>query len=105
MAEKHSILGGKAHVYKRSGSPIWQCSVYLGGRNHRVSTKEESLANAKDFAEDWFFSLRDKQRHGELLNEKTFKHAADQFKREYEVLTRAQSFGFMAYRRPINRRR
>ena len=90
MAEKHSILGGKVHVYMRSGSPIWQCSVYLGGRNHRVSTKEESLASAKDFAEDWFFTLRDKQRHGELLNEKTFRHAAEQFKREYEVLTEGE---------------
>ncbi len=90
MAEKHSILGGKVHVYKRTGSPVWQSSVYLGGKNHRVSTKEESLARAKDFAEDWLFSLRDKHRHGELLNEKTFRHAADRFKREYEVLTEGE---------------
>jgi integrase len=90
MAEKHSILGGKVRVYKRPGSQVWQCSVYLGGRNHRVSTKEESLSSAKDFAEYWFFGLREKERHGELLNEKTFRHAADQFKREYEVLTEGE---------------
>lgn len=38
----------------------------------------------------WFFSLRNKQRHGELLNEKTFRHAAEQFQREYEVLTEGE---------------
>lgn len=90
MAEKHSILGDKVHVYKRPGSPVWQCSVYLGGKNHRVSTKERSLASAKEFAEDWFFSLRERQRDGELLNEKTFRDAADRFKREYEVLTEGE---------------
>ena len=87
MAEKHSILGGKVHVYKRTGSPVWQCSVYLGGKNHRVSSKQDSLAKAKDFAEDWFFSLRDEDRRGELLSEKTFRHAAERFKLEYEALT------------------
>lgn len=87
MPEKHSILGGKVHVYQRVGSPIWQCSAYLNGKNHRVSTKEDSLARAKDFAEDWFFNLRDKKRRGELLTEKTFKIAAERFKLEYEVLT------------------
>ncbi|KPA22585.1 hypothetical protein shim_08720 [Shimia sp. SK013] len=38
MAEKHSILGGKDRVYKRTGSHVWQSSVYLGGKNHRVSS-------------------------------------------------------------------
>ena len=70
MAEKHSILGDKVHVYKRPGSPVWQCSVYLGGKNHRVSTKERSLASAKEFAEDQFFSLRERQRDAELLNKR-----------------------------------
>lgn len=90
MTEKHSILGGKVHVYKRNESPIWQCSVYLAGKNHRVSTKEDSLAKAKDFAEDWFFTLRDKNRRGELLTERTFRHAAERFKLEYEVLTEGE---------------
>ena len=34
--------------------------------------------------------MRDKERHGELLNEKTFRHAAERFKREYEVLTEGE---------------
>ena len=58
MAEKHTILGGKVHVYQRAGSPARQCATYLDGKNRRVSTKEKSLAKAKDFAEDWFFQLR-----------------------------------------------
>ncbi len=58
MAEKHTILGGKVHVYMRPGSPVWQCATFLDGKNRRVSTKEKSLSKAKDFAEDWFFGLR-----------------------------------------------
>ncbi|HUS53527.1 MAG TPA: hypothetical protein VMY41_05930 [Thermohalobaculum sp.] len=84
---KHSILGGKVHVYQRPGSPKWQCATFLNGKNHRTTTKEESLAQAKEFAEDWYLGLRGKHRACELLNEKTFKQAADQFTREYEVIT------------------
>lgn len=87
MPEKHTILGGKVHVYKRPESPIWQCSAYLAGKNRRVSTKESSLSKAKDFAEDWYLELRGKSSRGEIKNEKTFKHAADQFIREYEIIT------------------
>ncbi len=54
----HELMGGKLHVYKRENSNHWQCSTYLGGRNHRVSTKEESIAQAKDFAEDWYLVVK-----------------------------------------------
>lgn len=84
---KHTILGGKVHVYKRRNSRFWQCSTYLAGRNRRTSTKQESLQLAKEFAEDWYLTLRDKNRQGELISEKTFKQAADQFEREYEIIT------------------
>ncbi len=68
MAEqKHSILGGKVHVYKRPDSPIWQCSTYLQGKNRRVSSKEISLSAAKDFAEDWYLDLMGKKRDGTLV--------------------------------------
>ncbi len=86
MTAKHSILGGKVHVYQRPESPIWQCSTYLAGKNRRVSTKEASLAKAKDFAEDWYLGLRGKQSNDELRNEKTFKQVAEIFVREYEVM-------------------
>ena len=83
MPEKHTILGGKVHVYRRDNSSLWQCSTYLAGKNRRVSTKEDGLAKAKDFAEDWFLGLRGKVRNGEITSEKTFREAAVQFEREY----------------------
>ena len=83
----HTMMGGKVHVYKRENSRHWQCSTYLAGKNRRTSTKQESLAHAKDFAEDWYLELRGKSRNGELRDEKTFKEAAAQFEREYEIIT------------------
>src|ERR1700693_58748 len=90
MAEQHELMGEKLHLYKRNNSHLWQCSTYLAGKNHRVSTKEESLARAKDFAEDWYLALKAKQRAGELKTGKSFKYAADQFHREYEAITQGQ---------------
>ncbi|MEM7242977.1 MAG: site-specific integrase [Pseudomonadota bacterium] len=87
MTEKHTIMGGKVHVYKRENSTVWQCSSYMEGRNRRVSTKETSLAKAKEFAEDWYLELHGKKARGELLNEMTFEQAADRFMKEYEVMT------------------
>lgn len=83
----HELMGGSLHVYKRENSRFWQCSTYLAGRNWRMSTKEESLAQAKDFAEDWYLGLKGKNRAGELKVGKTFGQAATQFRREYEIIT------------------
>lgn len=88
--EKHTIMGGKVHVYKRENSNLWQCSSYLAGKNRRVSTKEDSLSRAKDFAEDWYLELRGKQTRGEIKNERTFKRVAEQFTREYEIITEGE---------------
>ena len=60
------------------------------GRQHRTSTKEEELPQAKQFAEDWYLTLRGKARAGLLKKEKTFDEAADQFEKEYEVITEGQ---------------
>ena len=90
MPEKHTILGGKVHVYRRDNSSRWQCATYLAGKNRRVSTKEDSLAKAKDFAEDWYLELRGKARNGEINDEKTFREAAVQFEREYQIITEGQ---------------
>ena len=89
-AVKHSLMGGKLHVYRRENSGQWQCSTYLAGKNHRVSTKTDSLAHAKQFAEDWYLTLRGKAARGEVFAEKTFKSAAAVFEREYEVITEGQ---------------
>ncbi len=45
------------------------------------------MALAKEFAEDWYLTMRGKARVGELKNEKTFRHAAEQFQKEFEVIT------------------
>ena len=83
----NTIMGGKVHLYKRENSPCWQCSSYMAGRNRRTTTKEQSLSKAKDFAEDWYLELRGKHVSGEIRNEKTFRQSAEQFVREYEIIT------------------
>jgi integrase len=47
-------MDGRLHVYRRENSRYWQCSTYLGRRNHRATTKETNLKLAKDFAVNWF---------------------------------------------------
>ncbi len=86
----HKFLGGKVNVYKRGRSRYWQCSAYVAGKNRRTSTKEESLALAKEFAEDWYLDLRGKKRSGELGNERSFAEAAKKFEAEYEAITQGQ---------------
>ena len=83
-------MGGKLHVYKRENSECWQCSTYLAGKNHRTSTKEESLSKAKDFAEDWYLELHGKFKRGEVKAGKTFKFASEQFLREYDVISQGE---------------
>lgn len=88
--EKHELYGGRLHVYKRPNSRYWQCSTYLAGRNRRRSTNEESLAHAKEVAEDWYLELKGKLKTGEIKQGKTFRTAAEQFQREYAVITQGQ---------------
>jgi integrase len=90
MAEHHTLMGGKLHVYKRERSNYWQASAYLKGKNRRISTKEESLQHAKDIAEDWYLELKGKARAGLLKSGPTFKKAADTFLAEYETLTKGE---------------
>ena len=90
MNQSHTILGGKVHVYKRENSSYWQCATYLARRNRRWSTKEESLAKAKEVAEDWYLRLRGKLRSGEIKSERTFGDASEQFLKEYDVITQGQ---------------
>jgi hypothetical protein len=90
MSEQYTILGGKVYVYKRPNSSLWQCSTYLAGKNRRVSTKEESLAKAKEVAEDWYLQLRGKLRSGDIKTEKTFREASERYLHEYEIITQGQ---------------
>ncbi|OWQ92814.1 site-specific integrase [Sphingopyxis witflariensis] len=113
--ESHLLMDGALHVYRRENSRYWQCSTYLGSRNYRQTTKEVSLAAAKDFARDWYMErcVEDRQRRrgrvalrdgtvqppttgtgapadGRRRRTPTgpsFKDAADAFTSEFEVIT------------------
>jgi integrase len=89
--EQHTLMGGRLHLYKRLNSRFWQCSTYLGGKNRRLSTKQESLGLARKSAEEWFLDLQVRHREGPgLKNEKTFRQASEQFLLEYEIITEGQ---------------
>lgn len=87
---RHSLMDNKVQLYMRPNSPHWQCSCSVAGRQKRATTKEESLARAKDVARDWYLSLLGKYRAGELKEGKTFKEAAERFIDEFEVITQGQ---------------
>ncbi len=87
---KHEMFQGRLHVYKRERSRYWQCSAYIDERNWRESTRTDSLAEAKDFAEDWYLGLRGKLKAGVLKHEKTFREAAEVFREEYEAITEGE---------------
>ncbi len=115
QSEKHALMDGRLHVYRRENSRFWQCSTYLGRRNHRESTKEESLALAKEFARDWYmeryaeerrrrrglplFSTLDANAANEDVADRrrkprptgpTFREAADAFTKETTVITEGE---------------
>jgi len=87
---RHEILGGKVQLFKRGDSQYWQCSTSIGGKQHRNSTKQDSLLLAKEVAEDWYLTLKGKDRAGLIKTEKTFKQVSEKFLEEYEVLTDGQ---------------
>lgn len=91
MTSRHEVLGGQVQVYRRPNSPHWQCSASVGGRQFRATSRQEGLAQAKDFAEDWYLTLKGKERFGGGAPKgKTFRQAADRFLREYEVITQGE---------------
>ena len=120
IVETHSFMDGKVHIYRREKSKYWQCSTYMDGRNHRTSTKEESLTMAKEFAREWYMTAYVDSKHrthsrrtSRLLakfghveaapqpalaaGEKpktptspTFREAAEKFLAEYGIITQGQ---------------
>jgi integrase len=95
MTARHEILGGKVTLYKRDGR-FWQCAASVGGKQYRATTKKEELPQAEDAAEDWYLELRGKFKRGDLgkleevNSEKTFAVAAEQFIREFPIITEGQ---------------
>ncbi len=86
----HTILNGKVQLYQRGAGQFWQCSASVGGAQRRTSTKQDSLALAMEVAEDWYLELRGKSRAGLLKSEKSFRQVADQFLKEYEIITEGE---------------
>lgn len=91
----HEILGGRAYVFRRDRSPYWQAAAFLNGRNYRHSTKQEDLSRAVHDAEEWYITLRGQAASGTLPKpeeaaEPTFREVAEQFMKEYEVMTEGQ---------------
>jgi integrase len=128
----HLLMEGALHVYRREGSRFWQCATYLGSRNHRQTTKEVSLAAAKDFARDWYMErcVEDRQRRrggasllngsaqpfiaesGPLVESRrrqkptgpSFEDAATAFTNEFEVITLGErNAGYVASKSDIVR--
>ena len=81
------LLGGKVQIYQRDNSRFWQARASVGGKQQQFSTKQEGLDLAAKAAEDWYFSLQGKKQVGVLDNRPTFKKAAEQFLKEYGVIT------------------
>lgn len=87
---RHTLMDGKVQLYMRAASPHWQCSTSIAGKQRRTTTKEESLARAKDVARDWYLGLMGKYRAGELKEGMTFRKASEIFVREFEVITQGE---------------
>ena len=94
--EKHTILAGKVKLYKRGRSSCWQCSTFHGGREHRKSTKQESLEKAIDFAEDWYLETRagikSEKKHG-----RPFRYYFDMFKRDFLAIAHERNDDYVQF--------
>jgi len=90
-AGTHKILNGKVQLFRRAEDGPWHCSASFGNSvQRRKSTKETSLALAKEVAEDWYLEMKGKARFGELRAGKTFAQAARKFEQEYEAITQGR---------------
>ena len=84
------LMGGQVQLYRRGTGRNWHCAASVGGKQHRTSTKMIGLPQATAFAEDWFLTLTGKHRAGVLDTCPTFKKAAQQFLKEYGVITEGE---------------
>jgi integrase len=87
---RHMLMDNRVQLYMRSNSPHWQCSCSIGGKQRRTTTKEESLARAKDVARDWYLGLMGKYKAGELKAGVPFHKAAEKFLAEYGIITEGE---------------
>lgn len=85
--ERHKILGDKVALYRRTKGGNWHAATFLERQEWRQSTKEKSLAKAKDVATDWYMDLCGKAHYGALQKGKDFADMAEVFTKEYEATT------------------
>ncbi len=81
------LLGGKVQIYQRGRTRFWQARASVGGKQRQFSTKREHQGEAAKAAEEWFLTIQGKARAGVLDTGPTFRKAADQFVKEYGVIT------------------
>lgn len=86
--ERHKILGDQVVLFRRREGGAWHCYTFFKGNDLRSSTKEKSLARAKDVATDWYNELCAKDHLGELNTGKSFAQIAKMFEEEYEATTK-----------------
>lgn len=112
------ILDEKVRLYRRPRSRFWQCAAFIGGRDHRESTKQEELLLAKEFAMGWYmekFTAERKRQRGEDATaeqpspragtgkvairhlprrrkpgEPSFEEVSKEFTADYELLTQGE---------------
>lgn len=84
------LLGGKVQLRQRQTSRFWLARATVAGKQREFSTKRESLQQASRVAEDWYLTLVAKDRVGTLDTGPTFKKAANQFLKEYAVITEGE---------------
>jgi integrase len=84
------LLGGKVQIYQRGNSRFWQARASVGGKQRQFSTKQEVQDLAAKAAESWYFKLHGQSQAGVLNDRPTFKKAADQFLKEYGIITEGE---------------
>ena len=89
MTARHELLGRKVQVYQRANSPYWQCAASIGRTTISCLDQAGGLGPGPRFRRGLDLTLKGKERFGGGIPKgKTFRQAADQFLREYEVITR-----------------
>jgi integrase len=84
------LLGGKVQIYQRGNSRFWQARASVGGKQRQFSTKQEGQELAARAAESWYFKLHGQAEAGVLNDRPTFRKAAEQFLKEYGVITEGE---------------
>ena len=84
------LMGGKLQIYQRGTSRFWQARTSIDGKQRQFSTRREAQEQASKAAEDWYLTLHGKFRAGVLDKGPTFSKAAEQFLKEYGVITEGE---------------